>query len=171
MNSRSFKKRSQYCLLCKSRALGQQHKIGAVHFWFLSLWFRSWLSKACYRGGPKVRNCGRQPQPEAKTSVTPSGVIFKISPPGNDSATKRLPSLSKARPRGVVRPVAKVLFTPVGVNLRIVSLPRSQKKGAKHSVETKRLPVLSKAKPKGYTAGSKALGPAKTVRVPSGANL
>src|SRR5438552_17648287 len=75
------------------------------------------MSKACYRGGPKVRNSGR-PKPEAKTVCEPPpGGNFKISPAGIAfaSATKRLPELSKARPRGVVRPVAKILFTPIGV--------------------------------------------------------
>jgi hypothetical protein len=104
-----------------------------------------------YRGGPKVRNSGR-PKPDANTgSSTPSWVNSRMSPSGIGfaSATKRLPELSKAMPRGVVRPVAKVLSMPSGVNLRIVSLPGSQKKGAKHSVETKRLPLLSKVKPEG----------------------
>src|SRR6184192_4964874 len=113
----------------------------------------------CYRGGPKVRNSGR-PKPEAKTvGEPPPGGNFKISPSGIAfaSATKRLPELSKARPRGKVRPVAKVLSTPVGVNLRIVSLPESQKQ----LVDTNRLPVLSKAKPTGYTPVAKALGPTK----------
>ena len=110
--------------------------------------------RSCYRGGPKVRYSGR-PKPEAKTvGVPPPGGNSKISPGGISngvfaSVTKRLPELSKAMPRGVVRSVAKVLPTPVGVNLRIVSLPGLQKKGAKHSVETKRLPLLSKVKPVG----------------------
>jgi len=85
-----------------------------------------------YRGDPKVRNSGR-PKPEAKTGNSlPSGANSKMSPSGIGfaSATKRLPELSKAMPRGVVRPVAKVLSMPSGVNLRIVSLPGSQKKGA-----------------------------------------
>ena len=72
----------------------------------------------CYRGGPKVRNCGRK-RPEAKTSgMPPPEGNFKMSPGRNSplaSATKRLPELSKARPRGVVRPVANGLFTPVGL--------------------------------------------------------
>src|SRR5262245_41854364 len=102
-----------------------------------------------YRGGPKVRYSGR-PKPEAKTVYElPSGGNFKISPGNFASATKRLPELSKAMPRGVSRPVAKVLSAPVEVNMRIVSLPGSQEKGAKHSVETKRLPLLSKVKPVG----------------------
>ena len=71
-------------------------------------------SYVSYRGGLKVRNCGR-PKPEAKTvGVPPPGGYFKMSPPGArfDSATKRLPELSKAKPRGLVIPVAKVLSTP-----------------------------------------------------------
>ena len=71
------------------------------------------MSKACYRGGPKVRNSGR-PGLEAKVLCTPP-VNFKIGPFVIASATKRLPKLSKARPRGKVRPVAKVLPTPLGV--------------------------------------------------------
>src|SRR5262249_7783451 len=109
------------------------------------------FSKACYRGGPKVRYSGR-PKPEAKTFKNePSGRNSLMSPSGIGfaSATKRLPELSKAMPRGVVRPVAKVLSAPMGVNLRMVSLPGSQKKGAIHSVETNRLPLLSKVKPAG----------------------
>src|SRR5437016_2610274 len=100
-----------------------------------------------YRGGAKVGNCGRLKK-EAKTvGEPPPGGNSKMSPSGKslDSATNRLPEPSKARPRGLVRPVAKVLSTPVGVNLRIVSLPESQK----HSVETKRLPPLSNANPTG----------------------
>src|SRR5713101_5509590 len=72
---------------------------------------------SCYRGSPKVRYCGR-PKPEAKTvGEPPPGGNFKISPSGIAfaSATKRLPKLSKARPRGNVRPVAKVAPTPLGV--------------------------------------------------------
>ena len=43
------------------------------------------MSKACYRGGPKVRNSGR-PKPEAKTvGVPPPGGNFKMSP-GRNSA-------------------------------------------------------------------------------------
>jgi len=71
----------------------------------------------CYRGGPKVRNSGR-PKPEAKTIGPPPPAGYsKISPSGIAfaSATKRLPALSKAKPRGNVSPVAKVLFTPVGL--------------------------------------------------------
>src|SRR5438132_14352012 len=95
-----------------------------------------------YRGGPKVRTCGRL-RPEAKTvGVPPPGGNFKMSPSGKsfDSATNRLPELSKAKLRGLVRPVAKVLSTPVGVNSRIVSLPCSEEPW----VETKRLPWVSR---------------------------
>src|SRR5437762_11622442 len=77
------------------------------------------MSKTCYRGGPKVRNSGRK-SPEAKRIVPPDVGNSKTSPLGEisgtpASATKRLPELSKARPRGVVRPVANGLFTPVGL--------------------------------------------------------
>src|SRR5438128_8410528 len=121
-----------------------------------------------YRGGPNVRNCGRL-RPEAKTvGEPPPGGNSKMSPSGKsfDSATNRLPKLSKARPRGLVRPVAKVLSTPVGVNLRIVSLPGSQKQ----IVDTNRLPVLSKAKPTGYMPVVKVVGPKKSMRAPFDAN-
>ena len=99
---------------------------------------------SCYRGGPKVRNCGRL-RPGAKTvGELPPGGNFKISPSGAgfDSATNRLPELSKAKPRGLVSPVAKVLSIPFGVNFRIVSLPGAQRSGAKQSVETNKLPLL-----------------------------
>ena len=80
------------------------------------------------------------------------------------SVTKRLPVLSKAKPRGEVSPVAKVLSTPPGVNSRIESLP-----GFPVVVETKRLPALSNANcPEGDSLGPKAAGPAKVVRVPPG---
>src|SRR5207253_9949006 len=108
-----------------------------------------------YRGGPNVRNCGRL-RPEAKTvGVPPPGGNSKMSPSGKsfDSATNRLPKLSKARPRGLLRPVAKVLSTPDGVNLRIASRPGSQTQ----LVDTDRLPVVSEAKPTGYTPVAKAL--------------
>ena len=104
-----------------------------------------------YRGGPKVRNCGRL-RPEAKTvGVAPQVGNFKISPSGAKfvSATNRLPELSKAKPRGLVRPVAQVLSAPLGVNFRIVSLPGAQKGSQAWSVETNRFPLLSKAKPTG----------------------
>src|SRR5438094_817417 len=101
----------------KMNAAGEPQAIPAgSHAEFITEHYWGYTS---LRGGPKVRNCGR-PKPEAKTVVTPPGVIFKISPitfvSGRPaSATKRLPELSKARPRGVVRPVAKVVFTPIGL--------------------------------------------------------
>ena len=56
----------------------------------------------------------------------PPGANFRMSPSGarSLSATKRLPNPSKARPRGLMRPVTKVLSTPLGVHSRIVSFPR-----------------------------------------------
>ena len=110
----------------------------------------------------------------AKTvGVPPQVANFKISPSGAvfDSATNRLPELSKARPRGFVRPVAQVVSPPLGVNFRIVSLPGAQRSGAKQSVETNKLPLLSKARPSGYAPVAKALGPTKTLRAPFEANL
>jgi len=103
------------------------------------------MSKERYRGGPKVRNRGRS-IPEAKVlGGPPPGANSRMSPSGAglNSATKRLPEASKARPRGLVRPVAKVLSMPSGVNTRMESFPGSP------SVDTKRLPVLSRAKPTG----------------------
>ena len=67
-------------------------------------------------------------QPEAKVlGAPPPGANSRISPSGAGfaSATKRLPDPSKARPRGVVRAVAKVLSVPSEVNSRIVSFPGS----------------------------------------------
>ena len=64
-------------------------------------------------------NCGRW-RLEAKTvGVPPLGANFKISPFGNGlaSVTKRFPEASKARPRALVSPLAKMLPTPVEVNL------------------------------------------------------
>src|SRR6266545_4961828 len=43
-------------------------------------------SKACYRGGPKVRNSGR-PKPEAKTVCVPFGANLKIVRSGPKSTT------------------------------------------------------------------------------------
>src|SRR6266516_4004960 len=84
-----------------------------------------------YRGGPKVRNSGRK-RPEAKrVGGPPPGGNFKTSPLGNSSgtpasATKRLPVLSKARPKfdtglsGSPGTEPKTIRSPLGVNLKIV---------------------------------------------------
>lgn len=99
----------------------------------------------------KTRNSGPPlpwvlPSPEAKTVCEPSGKYFRMSPGPVViiSATKRLPSLSKAMPRGWLRPVANVLSTPNGSNSRIASGSTLL-----DSVDTKRLPWQSKIKPTG----------------------
>ena len=106
------------------------------------------------------------PPPEAKTLSVPPGVNFNISPPLTvvNSAAKRLPASSKARPRALVSPLAKVLSTPFEVNLRIVSLPAvpDPLKAA-----AKRLPALSKANPVNPTVVDEA----KTLCVPPGVNF
>ena len=79
------------------------------------------------------------------------------------SVTKRLPALSRANPRGDLRPVAKVLSVPPGVNSRMDPMVKSDVR-----VETKRLPALSKVNcPEGDSL-PKAAGPAKVVRAPPG---
>src|SRR5262249_35664173 len=79
-----------------------------------------------YRGEPKVRYSGES-IPEAKWICPPEVGNSRISPSGAGlfSATKRLPVPSKAKPCGLVRPVAKVLSVPLGENSRIVSFPGS----------------------------------------------
>ena len=114
-----------------------------------------------------ARELGR-PIPEAKVVLTPAGVNFRISPAvvGGTSATKRLPPLSNASPRGLlVNPVAKTVFVASGANLRISPLPELS------AVEAKRLPELSNIRPMGDWAPLKLAGPAKTVRTPPGVNL
>jgi len=87
------------------------------------------------------------PRPEAKTLRVPFGAISIISPADIEvprSATNRLPLPSKASPSGLLlRPVANVLSTPVGLNSRMLSFPKLP------SVETKRLPDASNARSNG----------------------
>ena len=80
------------------------------------------------------------------TVPVPPGVNFNMSPvvAKGISATKRLPALSKANPRGLlVSPVAKVgrISVPPGVNLRIAPWPLP----VRSSVDTKRSPNPSNA--------------------------
>src|SRR5438105_7706428 len=125
--------------------------------------------------GANARNSGppfpcARPIPEAKTSTptpdtgtmpgpptvcqgksltvpVPPGVNFRISPvvAKGTSATKRLPALSKANPRGSsLSPVAKVVSVPSGANLRI-----APSLGTLSALDAKRLPDPSKARPTG----------------------
>src|SRR5437879_13228248 len=61
------------------------------------------------------------PNPVAKVLITPSGVILKIvawilhESSALFVATKRLPALSKASPRGAARLEAKILRGPSGI--------------------------------------------------------
>src|SRR5437016_5936437 len=131
--------------------------------------------------GGKARNSAppfpaARPSPESTTVFVPPGVNSKISPVAlkGISATKRLPTVSKANPLGLLSPVATVLPVPSGVNLRIVSLPSLP------AVDTKRLPDPSKARPKGncVEVKGKAAEPQtvvspqmKMLRTPAGVNL
>ena len=78
----------------------------------------------------------------------PSGVNLRTSPGGANkplSATKRLPALPNASPRGKSRPIANGVPTPLEVNLRMVSLPA----GMELCTDTNRIPKRSKANPTG----------------------
>src|SRR5262249_49767333 len=101
--------------------------------------------------------------PEAKRVWLPSGVNFKISPAGW-SAVKRLPLLSKAKPRGAPRSVAKSLSSPLGVNFWILLGV-----GGVKSFDTKRFPNRSNAKSVQALTASVAV--TKTLDVPSGVNF
>ena len=68
-----------------------------------------------------------------------------------------MPEESKARPIGELRPEAKVVLVPSGVNLRILPLLKSA---------SKRLPEPSKARLRGPPNPE-----AKGVLVPAGVNL
>ena len=90
---------------------------------------------------------------DVKVVSLPVGVNLRIE---LASPTNRLPEKSKANAVGKLR-IAKVLWAPLGVNLRSLPVPDSA---------TNRLPELSKASPKS------SLSPdANVLFVPSGANF
>src|SRR2546428_6488547 len=110
--------------------------------------------------------------PLAKTLTNPVGVIFKTMarlgswPAAKPrSATKRLPSVSKAKPRRSPSPTpeAKVVCIPLGVIFTIlppivgsVQFPAGE---ASQEVDTKRFPALSKASPIAAGAQGKVARP------------
>src|SRR5438067_12866667 len=97
------------------------------------------------------------PGPPVNVLRAPAGVNNRIALGLPESATKRLPDVSKATPRGAPILLAKGVFDPPGVILTMVPALVA---------ETKRLPELSKA-----SANGSPKPEANGVLVPPGVHL